>query len=72
MVFYMWWLAALAFVGIFAVSIWHSFDYDRDYYIPAEEVARSEREQLSYLDTGYLPPPARKALDALDPAKASA
>jgi cytochrome o ubiquinol oxidase subunit 1 len=72
MVFYMWWLAALAFVGIFAVSIWHSFDYDRDYYIPAEEVARVEREKLTYLETGYLPPPARKALDALDPAKAGA
>jgi cytochrome o ubiquinol oxidase subunit 1 len=72
MVFYMWWLAALAFVGIFVVSVWHSFDYDRDYHIPAEEVARVERDKLSYLDTGYLPPPARKALNALDPAKASA
>lgn len=42
MIWYMWWLAILAFAGIVGFSIWHSFDYDRDYHIPAEEVARVE------------------------------
>ena len=42
MIWYMWWLAILAFAGIVGFAIWHSFDYDRDYHIPAEEVARVE------------------------------
>jgi cytochrome o ubiquinol oxidase subunit 1 len=43
MVWYMWWLAVLSFVGLFVVSIGHTFNYDRDYFIPAEDVARGER-----------------------------
>ncbi|WP_209308362.1 cytochrome o ubiquinol oxidase subunit I [Sphingomonas corticis] len=42
MIWYMWWLAILAFAGIVGFAIWHSFDYDGDYHIPAEEVARVE------------------------------
>ena len=37
------------------MTIWHSFDYNRDYDIPVEEVARVEREGLSYLDVNYAP-----------------
>src|SRR5688572_24490015 len=43
MVWYIWWLAALAFAGLLAVSIGHTFNYHRDYSVPAEEVARVER-----------------------------
>ncbi|MHA6723667.1 cytochrome o ubiquinol oxidase subunit I [Sphingomonas sp. RS2018] len=43
MVWYIWWLAAVAFVGMIGVAIGHSFNYDRDYYIPAEEVASVAR-----------------------------
>ena len=42
MIWYMWWLAAIAFVGMIATAIIHTFNYDRDYYIPAEEVAEIE------------------------------
>jgi cytochrome o ubiquinol oxidase subunit I len=42
MVWYMWWLAAIAFVALLAATIAHTFNYDRDYFIPAEEVARTE------------------------------
>jgi cytochrome o ubiquinol oxidase subunit 1 len=42
MVWYMWWLAAAAFVAMVAVAIRHWFDYNRDYTVPAEEVARIE------------------------------
>jgi cytochrome o ubiquinol oxidase subunit 1 len=42
MVWYMWWLAALAFVALVAAAIAHTFNYDRDYFISAEEVARTE------------------------------
>ena len=43
MVWYMWWLAALSFVGLIVVAIGHTFNYDRDYSIPADEVTRIER-----------------------------
>ncbi len=43
MVWYIWWLAAISFAGLIAVSIGHTFNYDRDYYIPAEDVTRTER-----------------------------
>lgn len=42
MIWYMWWLAALSFVAILVVSIVHTFNYDREFYIPAEDVARAE------------------------------
>ncbi|MEZ0496091.1 cytochrome o ubiquinol oxidase subunit I [Sphingomonas sp. IW22] len=45
LVWHMWWLAGLGMIGIVGYAIWHSFDYDRDYYIPADEVARTERAQ---------------------------
>ena len=45
MIWYMWWLAALAFVGLLVVAIGHTFNYNRDYHIPAEEVARVEGQQ---------------------------
>jgi cytochrome o ubiquinol oxidase subunit 1 len=38
----MWWLAAISFVGVLAVSIGHTFNYARDYYISAEAVTKSE------------------------------
>lgn len=43
LIWYIWWLAALSFVALIATAIAHTFNYDRDYYIPAEEVAASER-----------------------------
>ena len=42
MIWYIWWLSALAFVGVIAVAIVNSFDYDRDFDIPADEVTRCE------------------------------
>ncbi|WP_442970701.1 cytochrome o ubiquinol oxidase subunit I [Roseomonas sp. USHLN139] len=42
MIWYMWWLAALGFAAIVIVSIGHTFNYDRDFYIPAEDVAAAE------------------------------
>ena len=42
MVWYIWWLAALGFAGIVVVTIGHSFNRNRDYYIPADEVERIE------------------------------
>ncbi|ACL59641.1 cytochrome o ubiquinol oxidase subunit I [Methylobacterium nodulans] len=42
MVWYIWWLAALSFVAMLAVTIIHTFNYNRDFTIPAEVVVRTE------------------------------
>jgi cytochrome o ubiquinol oxidase subunit 1 len=52
MVWYIWWLAALSAVGLFVVSIAHTFNYNRDYYIPADEVAQDESERQKLLGAG--------------------
>jgi cytochrome o ubiquinol oxidase subunit 1 len=42
MVWYIWWLAAVAFAGLLAASIAHTFNYRRDYLVAPDEVARLE------------------------------
>jgi cytochrome o ubiquinol oxidase subunit 1 len=49
MIWYMWWLAGLALVGIFATAIVHSFNYKRDYHIPVEEVIATEAARTRQL-----------------------
>ncbi len=43
MIWYIWWLAAACFVGLLAVAIGHSFNYERSFHLAAEDVARTER-----------------------------
>lgn len=45
MVWYMWWLAALSFVALIGYGIFHSFNYNRNYYVPVEELSRDESER---------------------------
>ncbi|MGK6356788.1 cytochrome o ubiquinol oxidase subunit I [Sphingomonas sp. DT-207] len=52
MVWYMWWLAALSAVGLLVVGIVHTFNYNRDYFIPADEVARAEDARTQLLAAG--------------------
>ncbi|MFQ8431743.1 cytochrome o ubiquinol oxidase subunit I [Amaricoccus sp. W119] len=42
MVWYIWWLATLSFVGVIGYAIWHTFNYSRDYHIPVDEVTATE------------------------------
>ena len=42
LVWHMWLVAGLAFAGMLAAVIVHTFNYQRDYHIPAEQVSRSE------------------------------
>ncbi|OWJ57644.1 cytochrome o ubiquinol oxidase subunit I [Inquilinus limosus] len=49
MVWHIWWLAALGFVAMLAVSIGHTFNYKRDYHIPAEVVTKVEDERSRVL-----------------------
>ncbi len=49
MIWHMWWLAGLSFAGIVLASIIHTFNYKRDYYIPATQVAATEEERTQLL-----------------------
>jgi cytochrome o ubiquinol oxidase subunit 1 len=49
LIWHIWWLAAVSFVATLAVSIWHTFDYNRDYYIPADAVSRTENARTKLL-----------------------
>jgi cytochrome o ubiquinol oxidase subunit 1 len=46
MVWYIWWLAALSFVGLLAVAIGHTFNYHRDYTVSPQEVQRAENAAM--------------------------
>ena len=67
LIWYIWWLAALSFVALLAVAIGHTFNYNRDFYIPAEDVVRTESRAHAQLlaaepelmHDGRLPTPAR-------------
>ncbi|PZO65972.1 MAG: cytochrome o ubiquinol oxidase subunit I [Paracoccus denitrificans] len=49
LVWYIWWLAALGFLGIIAVAIGHTFNYHRDFYIPAQRVREVEEARTREL-----------------------
>lgn len=49
MVWYMWWLAILSFVAMVVIAIGHTFNYDRDFYIPANVVADTEGKRAEEL-----------------------
>ena len=42
LIWHMWALAVLMFVAVVVISIVHTFNYKRDYHIPADEVVRIE------------------------------
>ncbi|SUE42925.1 Ubiquinol oxidase subunit 1 [Roseomonas gilardii subsp. rosea] len=52
MIWYMWWLAALSFVAIIVAAIIHTFNYNRDFYIPADVVARTEQARAAAMAAG--------------------
>jgi len=49
LIWYVWWLAALSFAGLLATAIAHTFNYDRDFHIPADEVLREEDSRSNLL-----------------------
>jgi cytochrome o ubiquinol oxidase subunit 1 len=49
LIWHMWPLAALSFAALLAVAIGHTFNYQRDYHIPADEVVRVEGERTRLL-----------------------
>ncbi|PWC81312.1 cytochrome o ubiquinol oxidase subunit I [Azospirillum sp. TSH100] len=49
LIWHIWWLAALSFIGLLAVAINHTFNYNRDFHIPVDEVVRTESERTRLL-----------------------
>jgi cytochrome o ubiquinol oxidase subunit 1 len=49
-IWHMWLLVGVTFFGMIAVAIYHTFDYKRDFYIPADEVTRTEEERTRMLE----------------------
>ncbi|KQQ97350.1 cytochrome o ubiquinol oxidase subunit I [Massilia sp. Leaf139] len=49
-IWHMWLLTAVAFVATVVATIVHTFNYKRDYYIPAAEVARTEEARTKLLE----------------------
>jgi len=52
MVWYMWWLAAITFAGLLVVAVGHTFNFNRDRFIQAEEVASTESKRQPPLHAG--------------------
>ncbi|QDX30798.1 cytochrome o ubiquinol oxidase subunit I [Dickeya poaceiphila] len=49
MIWYIWWLAIIGFVGMIATWIVHSFNQDVDYYVPVNEVEHIENQNFDKL-----------------------
>lgn len=49
MIWYIWWLAAIGFIGIVVTGIVHSFNEDRDYYVSVEEIKQIEAAHKAQL-----------------------
>ncbi len=49
LIWYMWWLVVVSFVAMLVVAIGHTFNYRRDFYIPAEEVTETEGKRTALL-----------------------
>ena len=52
MIWYVWWLAAICFVGMLGAAIGHTFNYKRDYHIPVDEVIETEGRRTRQLAAG--------------------
>jgi cytochrome o ubiquinol oxidase subunit I len=51
MIWQMWWIAGAFFAAMMAAIIIHTFNYKRDYYIPAAEVNRVEKAHAQQVES---------------------
>ncbi|MES2262191.1 MAG: cytochrome o ubiquinol oxidase subunit I [Pseudomonadota bacterium] len=51
LIWQMWLLAGIGFVAMMAAIIVHTFNYKRDYYIPVDEVVRTEGNRTRLLES---------------------
>jgi cytochrome o ubiquinol oxidase subunit 1 len=51
LIWHMWLPAVLSFVAMIVATIVHTFNYNRDYYIPAEEVLQTENARTRLIES---------------------
>ncbi len=49
LIWHMWLIAGVGFVALMVSIIAHTFNYQRDYYIPADDVVRVEADRTRML-----------------------
>lgn len=49
MVWHIWWLAVVSFIGMICSYLQYNFSKDKDYYISVEEVEKTESEHLALI-----------------------
>ncbi len=49
MIWYIWWLVVVSAVAMLVITIGHTFNYKRDFYIPVEEVIETEDKRTKLL-----------------------
>jgi cytochrome o ubiquinol oxidase subunit I len=49
LIWYIWWLAALSFAALIASAIIHTFNYDREFDVPAKDVVKTENARTRLL-----------------------
>jgi cytochrome o ubiquinol oxidase subunit 1 len=54
LIWHMWLLAGVSFVGVILASIIHTFNYKRDFYIPASEVTETENLRTQQLRASHV------------------
>jgi cytochrome o ubiquinol oxidase subunit 1 len=52
LIWWVWWLAGASFVGILAVAIHHTFNYNREFHITVDEVSEAEASRTRLLAAG--------------------
>ncbi|WP_108500947.1 cytochrome o ubiquinol oxidase subunit I [Paracoccus indicus] len=52
LIWYIWWLAIVSFIGILVVSIGHTFNTKRDFYIPVQTVVDTEARRSKLIESG--------------------
>jgi cytochrome o ubiquinol oxidase subunit 1 len=51
LIWHIWWLVVVSFAATIISAIVHTFNYKRDYYIPADDVVRTEATRTQLLAT---------------------
>ena len=54
LVWHIWWLAIATFVALVVAAIVHTFNYQRDFHIPAAEVAATEAARTQQLASAHV------------------
>jgi cytochrome o ubiquinol oxidase subunit 1 len=54
LIWHMWLIAGVSFAALILATIVHTFNYKRDYYIPADEVVRTEAERTRLLAASHV------------------